>query len=92
MASLFGSIRIDTQGVSHHHAPLGAWFETGPDPVYAAADADAASAFVRVMVLPRALLGARSSIKYVRTEDADEPKSQRYQVFVDEPIDLAAAV
>lgn len=89
---LSGSIRIDTQGDSHHHGPLGAWFESGPDPVYAAADAAAATAFARVMVLPRVLLGGKSSIKYVRPEDADKPKTQRYQVFVDEPIELAVAV
>ena len=36
------------------------------------------------MVLPRALLGGQSSIRYVRAEDLDRPKSQRYQLFVDE--------
>ncbi|HEY5431456.1 MAG TPA: hypothetical protein VIK04_20240 [Solirubrobacteraceae bacterium] len=45
------------------------------------------AAFVRVMVLPRELLG-RSSIQYVRDGDQDRPKPQRYQVFVDEPLDL----
>jgi hypothetical protein len=83
---LFGSIRIDTQGVSHTYGPLGAWFEAGPDPVYAAADLAHASAFVRVMVLPLELLGGLSSIKYERAEDRDKPKSQRYQIFIDEPI------
>jgi hypothetical protein len=39
------------------------------------------------MVLPRDLLG-RSSIQYVRESDKERPKPQRYQVFVDEPIDL----
>lgn len=85
---LFGSIRIDTLGASHRYAPLGAWFEAGPDPVYAAADAAVPSAFARVMVLPRSLLGGKSSISYVRSDDLDKPKSQRYQLFVDEPISL----
>jgi hypothetical protein len=84
---LFGSIRIDTVGTSHSYAPMGAWFEAGPDPVYAAADAQVSSAFARVMILPRALLGGKSSIHYVRPEDADKPKSQRYQIFVDTPIE-----
>ena len=83
---LFGSIRIDTLGQSHRYGPLGAWFEEGPEPVYAAADTQVASAFARVMILPRALLGGRSSIAYVNREDLDKPKSQRYQIFIDEPI------
>lgn len=84
---LFGSIRIDTLGESRDYGPLGAWFEAGPEPVYAVADAKHPSAFARVMILPRALLGGKSSISYVRPEDKDKPKSQRYQIFVDEPID-----
>ena len=39
------------------------------------------------MVLPRALLGS-PSIRYVRDEDRDAPESQRYTVFVDEPVEL----
>jgi hypothetical protein len=87
---LVGSIRIDTQGHSTTYGPMGAWFEAGPDPVYAAADAQAPSAFARCMVLPAALLGGKSSISYVRQEDLDKPKSQRYQVFVDHPIPALA--
>ncbi len=87
---LFGSIRIDTQGTRHGYGPMGAWFEAGPEPVYAAADAVAPSAFVRVMVLPRALLGGKSSIAYVNTDDIDKPKSQRYQIFIDQPIERTA--
>lgn len=83
---LAGSIRIDTGGSSLTHGPLGAWFEAGPEPVYAAADAAVPTAFARVMILPRALLGGHSSIRYVNPEDLARPKSQRYQVFLDEPI------
>ncbi|HVQ74652.1 MAG TPA: hypothetical protein VMT79_03835 [Candidatus Binatia bacterium] len=83
---LFGSMRIETQGTVHDYAPMHAWFEAGPAPVYAAADARVPSAFARVMILPRALLGGTSSIRYVRPEDLDRPKSQRYQLFVDQPI------
>jgi hypothetical protein len=39
------------------------------------------------MVLPRALQGL-PSIRYVRDEDRERPKSQRYTVFVDEPVAL----
>ena len=84
---LFGGIEIETKGARHAYRPLEAWFEAGPDPVYAAASRAEPSAFVRVMVLPRSLLG-KSSISYVNPEDLAKPKSQRYQVFIDAPIEL----
>jgi len=64
-----------------------AWFEAGPDPVYAAASPAEPTAFARVMILPRSLLG-KSSISYVNPEDVAKPKSQRYQVFIDVPVEL----
>jgi quercetin dioxygenase-like cupin family protein len=82
---LHGSIRIDTAGESHSYGPLQAWFEPGPEPVFAATSQTEPSAFVRCMVLPARLRG-QSSIRYVRDEDAAKPKSQRYTVFVDEPL------
>lgn len=85
---LSGSIRIDTQGAKHTYLPLQAWFEAGPDPVHATTDPAQASAFVRTTVLPRSLLGGKSSIQYVRAEDLDRPKTQRYQLFIDAPIEL----
>lgn len=84
---LFGSIRIETQGTTHEYAPGEPWFESGPDPVHAATHPGEPSAFVRCMVLPRALQGS-PSIRYVRDEDRERPKSQRYTVFLDEPVDL----
>ena len=84
---LFGGIDIHTQGTVHHYAPLAPWFEAGPDPVYAAAAKNQASAFARVMILPRELLG-KSSISYVNAEDRDKPKNQKYQVFIDTPVAL----
>ena len=39
------------------------------------------------MILPRELKG-KSSIRYVRPEDHDKPKTQSYQVFCDEFITL----
>jgi hypothetical protein len=86
---LEGGIRIDTHGRSTSYGPGGAWYETGPDPVFAQAAADRPSRFIRVMVLPRALLG-KSSIKYLREEDAAKPKVQQYKSFVDVPVELPA--
>jgi len=82
-----GAIRIDTQGRSSSYAPGGAWFEAGPDPVFAQADGQIDSRFIRAMVLPRALLGA-SSIRYVNEEDKAKPKSQRYRVFDEAAIEV----
>ena len=82
-----GGIRIDTHGRSTAYAPGGAWFEDGPEPVFAQAAADRSSRFIRVMVLPARLLG-QSSIRYVREEDQAKPKSQRYKGYLDTPITL----
>jgi hypothetical protein len=61
-----GGIRIDTDGRSTSYGPGGAWFESGPEPVFAQG-ADRPTRFIRVMILPRALLG-KSSIAYVNEE------------------------
>ncbi len=82
---LHGRFRVETNG---HAIELGAgdpWFERGSDPVYAEAIGDGPTSFVRVMVLPVALLG-KSSIRYVKSEDQTRPKSQTYTVFVDAPV------
>ena len=84
---ILGSITIETQGSTHTYGPGEPWFETGPDPVHATTHAGEPSAFVRCMVLPAALRGA-PSIRYVRDEDRDRPRSQRYTVFLDEPVTL----
>jgi hypothetical protein len=87
---LEGGIRIDTHGRSTSYGPGGAWFESGPEPVFAQAAPDRHSRFIRVMILPRALLG-KSSIQYVNEEDKAKPKSQSYQVFADMPIAFRAS-
>ena len=82
-----GEIRIDTEGRSSSYGPGGAWFESGPEPVFAQASVSVPSRFIRTMVLPRSLLGA-SSIRYVSDEDRDKPKSQTYRVFAEKPMSL----
>ncbi len=84
---LFGEFTVQVHEKQTVVRPGGAWFEKGPDPVYAAASQTGPAAFVRVMILPRALKG-RSSIRYVRPEDQDKPKPQKYVIFLDEGIDL----
>jgi hypothetical protein len=79
-----GGIRIDTHGHSTSYGPGGAWFESGPDPIFAQA-ADKPTRFIRVMILPMAYL-ARSSVEYVNEEDKAKPKTQTYKIYVDMPI------
>jgi hypothetical protein len=87
---LEGGIRIDTHDRSTSYGPGGAWYESGPEPVFAQAAADRPSRFIRVMILPRALIG-KSSIELLNEEDKTKPRAQQYKVFVDAPIDLATA-
>jgi hypothetical protein len=82
-----GGIRVEVNGKARDIEPGGAWFEAGPDPVLATASTSGPTAFVRVMILPRELRG-KSSIRYVKPEDADKPKLQTYRIFVDEIIEL----
>jgi hypothetical protein len=80
-----GGIRIDTHGRSTCYGPGGAWYETGPDAVFAQAAADRPSRFIRVMVLPRALIG-KSSIELLNEADKSKPRDQQYKIFADAPI------
>jgi hypothetical protein len=84
-----GGIRIDTHGRSTSFGPGGAWYESGPDPVFAQASSDKPSRFIRVMILPRELVG-KSSIQYVNEADKAKPKSQQYKIYADAPISFAA--
>ena len=81
-----GGIRIDTHGRSTSYGPGGAWYETGPDAVFAQAAADRPSRFIRVMVLPRELIG-KSSFRYVNEADKAKPRVQQYKIFVDAAIE-----
>lgn len=81
---LDGGIRIDTHGRSTSYGPGGAWYETGPDPVFAQA-ADRPTRFIRVMILPVSYAG-KSSVEYLNEEDKAKPKSQQYKIFADLPL------
>jgi len=84
---LSGELTVETEGRSATYGALGAWFETGPDPVYAVAGGNEESAFVRVMLLPSEWEKKRT-IRYVDPADADKPKTQRATVFFDRSIEL----
>lgn len=84
-----GGIRIDTHGRSTSFGPGGAWYESGPDAVFAQASSDKPSRFIRVMILPREFVG-KSSIQYVNEKDKAKPKSQQYKIYADAPISFGA--
>jgi len=79
---LHGRIRIDTQGSSREYGPFEWWYETGPDPVFAAASETEPTAFVRVLVLPSEWEGKRT-ITYVDPADAEKPKLQSARVYLE---------
>jgi hypothetical protein len=79
---LFGSIRIESGGETHEYGPGEAWFESGPEPVFAASSQTGPTAFVRVMLLPRAWEGKRT-IRYLDPADEEKPKLQRPTLFFD---------
>ena len=80
-----GGIRIDTHGRSTSYGPGGAWYESGPDAVFAQAAPDKPSRFIRVMILLADLIG-KSSIGYVNEEDKAKPKTQQYKIYADAPV------
>ncbi|MGB0630480.1 MAG: hypothetical protein ACPGRZ_07280 [Alphaproteobacteria bacterium] len=84
---LEGGFIVETDGKTHHIAAGDPWFEAGPIPVLAWAPADKPGNFSRTMILPRVLKG-KSSISYVKEEDKDKPKRQKYTVFLDEFIEI----
>lgn len=77
-----GRIRIDTRGESHEYGPFDWWYETGPDPVFAAASETEPTTFVRVLVLPAEWAGKRT-ITYVDPADDEKPKLQRARVYLE---------
>jgi quercetin dioxygenase-like cupin family protein len=82
---LKGRIRIDSAGESHEYGPGEWWYESGPEPVFAAAAEDEETAFVRVMLVPRELEGQRT-IRYVDPADDEKPKLQRARIYFEHPL------
>ena len=83
---LHGRIRIETQGESREYGPFEWWYETGPDPVYAAASETGETAFVRVLVLPAEWAGKRT-IAYIDPADEEKPKLQRARVYLEHALE-----
>lgn len=84
---LHGEIEIHTEGRVTAYGPGGAWFESGPEPVFAVASPSEETAFVRLLVLPAEWEGKRT-IRYVDPADEDKPKLQRATVFLEHPVSV----
>jgi quercetin dioxygenase-like cupin family protein len=84
---LHGSLRIESGGGTQDYGPGEAWFESGPEPVLAAASETDETAFVRVLLLPAEWEGKRT-IRHVDPADEERPKLQRATVFLEQPIRL----
>ena len=80
---LCGSIEIESARHASSHTPGEPWFESGPDPIYAAASSTGDTAFVRVLLLPVEWEGKRT-IRYVDPADDERPKPQRATVFLEQ--------
>lgn len=80
---LFGELTVTTAGATTTHLPGDPWFESGPEPVYAEASSNEASAFVRVMLLPAVWAGQRT-IRYLDPVEGDAPARQQATVFLEE--------
>ena len=84
---LFGGMTIDSGGERHTYGPGEPWFESGPEPVFAAASETEPSAFVRAMLLPEEWRGKRT-IRYVDPADEEKPKLQQATIYLEQPIEL----
>lgn len=84
---LKGNITIEAEGEVNSYGPGGAWFERGTAPVLAPTTKESDTIFIRCFILPRACKG-RSSIRYVKLEDAAVPKVQTYHVYAEQFIEL----
>jgi quercetin dioxygenase-like cupin family protein len=82
---LVGRFEIRTEGEVAGYGPGDAWFERGPEPVYAVAGPE--SAFVRVLLLPAEWEGKRT-VRYLDPADDDKPRLQRATVFFDHALEL----
>ena len=85
---LHGELEVRSEGRSAFYGPGGAWFESGPEPVYAEASAHHETAFVRALLLPHEWAGKRT-IRYANPEDENRPKLQKATVFCEHTVTIS---
>jgi hypothetical protein len=83
---LRGSIRIETGGETQEYGPFEHWYESGSEPVFAAASATEETGFVRAMLLPAEWAGKRT-IRYVDPADEERPKLQRATILLEHAVE-----
>lgn len=82
-----GEIFIDSNDQPWTATPGDTWLERGPEHVYARVWDKGPANFIRVMVIPGPYFG-KSTISYVKPEDAQKPKSQQYYRYLEEEVRL----
>jgi quercetin dioxygenase-like cupin family protein len=82
---LRGRIRIATDGRTTEYGPFESWYETGSDPVHAAASETEETTFVRVLLLPAEWKGKRT-IRYIDPDDDAKPKLQAARIYFEHPL------
>jgi len=84
---LHGRLTVDADGVEQTFGPGEAWFEGDDHPVLATASPSEDTAFVRVLLLPRAWQGKRT-IRYLDPADEEKPRLQRATILLEEALEL----
>ncbi len=84
---LKGEITIETQGTTTVHPAGSAWFELGHAPVLAPTTKSTDTSFIRCFILPQSCR-SRSSIRYVRADDAGKAKLQSYHIYGERMLNL----
>jgi len=84
---LFGALTVEAEDDTDTYRTGEAWFEGAGYPVLATASESEDTAFVRVLLLPRAWQGKRT-IRYLDPADEERPKLQRATILLEEPFEL----
>lgn len=82
-----GGLEIKSDHDVTDMVPGNAWFEGADSPVQATAIDGTTSSFVRAMVLPAACIG-KPTLRYLDPADAEKPRLQENNRFVDHPVML----
>jgi quercetin dioxygenase-like cupin family protein len=83
-----GGLEVRVGDHAETYKPGQAWFESGREQVYAMASPDGPTAFIRVSVFPRAILGQPSLIFADPADMGRSKGNYALSFFVDEPIEV----
>ncbi len=83
-----GGLEVRVGDHAEKYKPGQAWFESGREQVYAVASPDGPTAFIRVSVFPRAILGQPSLIFADPADMGRSKGNYALTFFVDDPIEV----